>query len=143
MALLSLLRRKFLAIACLLALALGLMSVASAGAEVYLILFRTVLTSAGQINVEWATATERDTTGFRLSRSLEATSGFMVIAIVPAQGDAVTGASYSYLDTSVVRNTRYYYLLEAVHSDGTAAPYGPISAVVSFVYLPLLRASSP
>ncbi len=140
MVLRSMHHRRLLTIACLLALFVGAVPLASVDAEVGLVYFRATPTGNGNILVEWQTATELDMVGFRLSRSLSATGGFTEIQTEPAQGNASTGANYSYVDTHVAPGTRYYYLLESISSSGTVLSLAQTSAGNTFRYLPMISA---
>ena len=90
------------------------------------------------VYVEWATATEMNTAGFFLSRSLTDTeSSFVRISpFIPAEGDSVTGSTYDYTDTTTELNTIYYYLLEVIDSDQTVHLHGPISVMAGVAVTP-------
>ena len=88
----------------------------------------TATYSPGQILVEWETATEIDTVGFYLQRSIQATSGFQRISeFIPAEGESVFGWFYNFVDTNITQGTTYYYVLEVINADNTSENYGPIS----------------
>ena len=70
------------------------------------------------ILLEWETATEQDTAAFGLYRSLDEGSLGQSLALFPAQGGPVSGASYSYRDANVVAGVLYYYALQEVTSSG-------------------------
>ena len=60
--------------------------------------------------------------------------------LIPAEGDAVSGALYSYTDSEVQEIT-YYYKLEDVDVHGRGATHGPVSATLGRIrrmYLPLV-----
>jgi hypothetical protein len=62
-------------------------------------------------------------------------------ALIPAQGDPVSGASYSYIDTNVVKGSTYYYQLEDVDIYGVSIFHKPVSATagpVGSIYLPVI-----
>lgn len=83
------------------------------------------------INVEWQTASELGTSGFRLYRTDTASPSDWGAAIYQtvAKGDSITGAQYLYVDGrdgnvgNVQPNVRYYYLLEEVTSSGGTIRY--------------------
>ncbi len=81
--------------------------------------------SPATVKVEWETATELDTAGFYLYRSLAADGEFERVnnTLIDSQGTAVTGAAYSYVDEDVEPGTTYYYLLEEVQNDGQTNRY--------------------
>ena len=95
--------------------------------------------------IEWETATELAVAGFCVQRSLQAGTGFVQIAdCQPAKGDGITGASYSLIDTDVVRGTIYYYRLEVVGSGGVSAIIATVSARAGYrTYLPLVLKPVP
>lgn len=85
--------------------------------------------------LNWETAAELDSEGFNIWRS-ETADGLYVkvnLSLIPAQGNADTGASYQYIDIDVVQGTTYYYKLEDLDTGGVSTFHGPI----------LVRASSP
>lgn len=58
------------------------------------------LTNPVTVKVNWETATELDTAGFFLYRSLSADGEFELIndTMIDSQGNAVSGASYSFVE---------------------------------------------
>lgn len=123
-----------LAIACLLAVFLVSFQAASADPEALLVRFEAMRDPSG-IRVEWETATEFNTIGFRLYRSLEASPGDWGVALfsVAANGDAFTGWVYSYTDTAVVPGTTYYYMLGVIDEGGMVTLTGrPVGVVAGF-----------
>jgi hypothetical protein len=77
------------------------------------------------VRVEWETATELDTAGFFLYRSLAADGEFEQVnqALINSEGNALTGAAYSYVDRQVEPGITYYYLLEEVQKDARTNRY--------------------
>ncbi|OOP56142.1 MAG: hypothetical protein AYP45_10655 [Candidatus Brocadia carolinensis] len=57
----------------------------------------------GRVILTWETVTEVDNAGFNLYRSKRRNGHYTLVnnAIIPAQSDAVTGASYRYIDTGI------------------------------------------
>ncbi len=89
------------------------------------------------VQIAWATASEIDTVGFHVHRA-SSQGGALVPgapvsnALIPAQGSATAGASYSLVDPLPVGATaagRSYFLVE-VDTNGTRTSYGPFQAVV-------------
>ena len=80
----------------------------------------------------WETATERDMAGFHLVRSRVEAGGYERVtgAIIPAEGDEFTGASYEFIDDTVDEGT-YYYKLEAVDLTGASEFFGPVDVIVA------------
>lgn len=103
------------------------------------------------VQVEWETAAEIDVTGFDVERSLSAANVYTTVnpALIPAQGDALTGWSYALTDQSVVLGTSYDYRLAVVNDDHTIDYYppvrvtagGPCAVVSCTAHLPLVAHS--
>ena len=81
------------------------------------------------VNIQWTTETEPDNAGFNIYRSRDEADNYEKIntTLIPAQGNASTGASYSFADTPTDPGT-HYYKLEAVSLDGSNSFHGPIEA---------------
>ena len=116
---------------CCILLLLGLWffpgTISSVSASVELLYF---IGTPGEVRVQldWETATEIDHAGFFLSRSTEASGGFVHIGeFIPAQGDSITGAYYSYIDNEVTNGISYYYILESWSVGNTVEFSDPIS----------------
>ncbi|HDP97788.1 MAG TPA: T9SS type A sorting domain-containing protein [bacterium] len=86
------------------------------------------------VNIYWRTETEPNNAGFNLYRSLSENGDYQKInpSLIPAQGDATTGAEYSFIDQPGQPAT-YFYKLEDVSLDGQTKFHGPISVVVTSV----------
>jgi len=103
----------------------------------------TAQPAADRVTLTWETGTEVDNAGFNLWRSQAADGPYTKIndALIPAEGDAHSGASYTYTDTDVVKGVTYYYKLEDVDVHGVSTFHGPVSATpspIQQIYLPLL-----
>jgi len=85
----------------------------------------------GMVIVEWTTESEANLAGFNLYRSESQDGPYVKLndTLIPASPDPVTGASYSYTDTTVEPGVTYYYRLEDVELDGKATVHGPIAVV--------------
>jgi len=70
------------------------------------------------VSLSWKTESEIDFSGFEVQRSNDG-SDFARIAWFGGEGDEAQGASYSFLDNDVNKNTRYYYRLKMWDLDGT------------------------
>ncbi len=82
------------------------------------------------VRVEWRTETEMNTIGFNLYRGESAEGPFDVKVndqLIPSSADALTGASYSYIDRTARAGVIYYYQLEEVEQNGRTNTFGPIS----------------
>lgn len=75
-----------------------------------------------KVEVAWETATEQRTAGFNLYRSSDSEEGFSLAnkdQIIESQGDTVSGASYTFIDSEVKRGKTYTYILEEIELDGS------------------------
>ncbi len=80
-----------------------------------------------KIKLNWKTATEVDNAGFNLYRSDSADGTYTKInsSLIPAKGNAVSGARYKFVDAPSSRGT-YYYKLEDVDPNGDSTQHGPV-----------------
>jgi len=87
------------------------------------------------VQVDWATASEIDNAGFNLHRGLskERPSAQLNEGLIPAQGDELQGATYSFIDSSVTNDVIYFYWLEDVDLHGNSTMHGPVSATPTSV----------
>ncbi len=102
----------------------------------------------GRITLAWQTGTETDNAGFYLWRREGAAGKYAKLneVPIPAKGDPESGASYTYIDTTVEPGKRYYYRLEDVDTHGVSTFHelmadGPVLAATAegySLYLPLL-----
>ncbi len=80
-----------------------------------------------EVIVRWDTATEIDTAGFYLYRSQLPDGEFTLVnnegELIPSQGSALSGATYTFTDEDVVPGETYYYLIEEVEYDLTSNRY--------------------
>jgi len=94
------------------------------------------------VTLAWETATEIDNAGFNLYRASTVEGPYSKInpSLIPAEGDVVSGASYTYIDTNIVKGNPYYYKLEDVDFNGISTFHGPVLAIASGprLYLPLI-----
>ncbi|MBE2199375.1 MAG: hypothetical protein IAE79_12250 [Anaerolinea sp.] len=79
------------------------------------------------VEVRWETATEVNTAGFNLYRSEARDGDFMQInaadGLIASQGEAVSGAAYTYMDKTVEAGKTYYYVLEEVEYNAATRRY--------------------
>lgn len=71
--------------------------------------------------LEWQTATELDTAGFRLKRASTSSGPFDAlddIGMVPAQGSATSGSTYETIDETAELGDAYWYQLVEVEYSG-------------------------
>lgn len=71
--------------------------------------------------LEWSTATEQNTSVFKLERSLVNSNSFSVITSVPAAGNSSTPKTYSYKDRNIdlLKTSVFYYRLKQFNTNGT------------------------
>lgn len=95
--------------------------------------FRAALKEDGVL-LEWATASEVSTVGFRIERSTASSGPFdrlEAIGFVAARGDSLGGGEYSAFDGAVESSgqTLWYRIVE-VESDGTEVRSAPVSVTL-------------
>ncbi len=73
---------------------------------------------AGNVNLDWKTATEVNNRGFEVERSIDKVS-FSPIAFVEGNGTSTSTHNYSYTDKSILEGKEYYYRLKQLDFDGT------------------------
>ncbi|MFO0853605.1 MAG: SBBP repeat-containing protein [Planctomycetia bacterium] len=90
-----------------------------------LVYFHASAGKDGSVTLTWETATEVDNAGFNLYRSRKKDGDYKKIndTLIPAMGNATTGAKYSYTDTPPAKGT-YYYKLEDVDYNGISTMHG-------------------
>jgi len=103
----------------------------------------TAQAGTDHVTLAWETGTEVDNAGFNLWRSEAADGPYARIndALIPAEGDGVSGAGYTYVDADVVEGVTYYYKLEDVDIHGASTFHGPLSARPGrphLTYLPIV-----
>jgi len=101
----------------------------------------TAAAAGDAVALAWETASEADVVGFHLYRAIHAAGPYARItaSLFPAQGDMMTGASYSYLDRPGAG--MFFYQLEDVAAAGGRARHGPVGVQVALphrLYLPLV-----
>jgi hypothetical protein len=104
----------------------------------------TAEAGAGSVTLAWETGTEIDNAGFNLYRALLEDGPYTQIngALIAAEGDAVSGGSYSFVDTSDYGT--FYYQLEDVDYYGTSTLHGPVKVTVARpLRRPLYRPTLP
>lgn len=77
------------------------------------------------VTVQWNTETELDTAGFNLYRSELGEDNYTLVndTLINSEGGATSGASYTFVDSSVEAGKTFIYLLEEIQIDGTANRY--------------------
>ena len=89
-----------------------------------------------EVMLVWVTESEIENAGFNIYRA-ETEDGTYVqlsASLIPAQGSATSGATYTYADRDVVNRRTYFYKLEDMDVNGVATSHGPVSATPLFIY---------
>lgn len=98
-------------------------------AAVTLKYFRIASIDSSSVHLEWETATELDHVMFVLSRADSENGDYQTLETFPAEGDAVSGATYDYTDTAVIPGMTYWYKLEDLDvNDNLSLAHAPLSA---------------
>jgi hypothetical protein len=84
-----------------------------------------------EIVIEWETASEMDTVGFLIFRSLNSEGPFEIITTtpIPSSTDPLVGGSYQYTDSNVIAGQRYYYQLIEIETNGKENLLGVTSVI--------------
>jgi hypothetical protein len=97
------------------------------------------------VSLTWETASEIDNEGFNIWRSETPQDSYIKLNadLIPAQGNADTGASYVYLDPAVSPGVTYYYRLEDIDIHGVSTFHDQVvsiyvSAQPKLIYLPII-----
>ncbi len=100
-----------------------------------LLSFKATAKGNGQVIVTWQTGTEIDNAGFNIYRARTKDGDYRKInsTLIPASGNASTGASYSYTDAPRAKG-KYFYKLEDVDYNGVSTMHGPDKAKVNKTY---------
>ena len=95
----------------------------------------------GYVLVQWQTALEINTLGFRIYRSTspDGPRTLLTSSPIPSKGLG-EGADYTFIDSDVEAGMIYYYWLEEITLDGWTTLYGPANVTLGYpLFLPLLR----
>lgn len=79
--------------------------------------FSTSVIGSNTIQLNWTTATELNNRGFEVQRKTDNTD-WQTLAFVDGHGTTTEPQSYSFIDNTVVSNTKYYYRLKQNDFDG-------------------------
>jgi hypothetical protein len=85
----------------------------------------------------WTTTAEQGIAGYHLWRKGSGDADYrrLTVGLIPAQGDASTGASYEYADAGVVAGESYLYKMEVVDLAGLNKFEGPVTIVAGLILL--------
>ncbi len=102
----------------------------------------TAVVDQKNIILNWVTETEPNNAGFNVFRSRQENSGYaqLNLSLIPSQGNAFTGSSYTYLDV-VDEFGIYYYKLQAISLQDVRTFYGSI--VVSATSVAMIKNNCP
>jgi hypothetical protein len=103
-----------------------------------------VETNDGRVMVLWKTGTEIDNAGFNIYRAPSPDGPWFKInsALIAAEGDPVSGASYTFVDTPGRGN--FYYYLEDVDYFGVATRHGlALAELGPAIRVPWFRPMAP
>ena len=79
----------------------------------------TALASDHTVSLQWTTLSEPDTTGYIVTRSLNAAGPFDPITdVIARKGSATGGSTYSFGESGLTNGTAYYYRLKLLRGDG-------------------------
>ena len=83
----------------------------------------------GNVEVAWTTATEINNAGYNIYRSLENGGGRLQLnnELILAEGNELSGATYSFIDVDIAKGVAYEYWLEDVSVSGNGIMHGPVS----------------
>jgi len=92
----------------------------------------TAKASFKQVLLEWETLSEIDNAGFEIWRFTSEGAGFerITAAMIPAEGNPLSGAVYEFADGDVESGRTYWYTLEDMDIYGISTFHGPVSATV-------------
>jgi hypothetical protein len=96
---------------------------------------------ADGVVLQWETGAEFATLGFRLWRSTDGQrpSAVPIGDLIMHKGGTSGGATYTYIDTAIVRGATYTYWLQEVRGDQTTEDLASLMLTVAEpVYLPFI-----
>lgn len=81
-----------------------------------------------QVQLTWRTASEVNNAGFNILRSTSANGNYQKINpnLIPPKF-SISGADYSYTDSTITAGQTYYYKLQAVATNNSTQEFGPQS----------------
>lgn len=95
-------------------------------AAVTLIEFKAETVASAINHITWRTGSEIGTNAFRLWRGQSASGPWQMLTTVAAEGDSISGASYSYDDDNLPAPSQVWYILQELANQGDSC-FGPIS----------------
>ena len=89
-----------------------------------------------EVMLVWVTESEIENAGFNIYRAETEDGTYVRLSesLIPAQGTATSGATYTYADRDVVNRRTYFYKLEDTDVNGAATSHGPVIATPLFIY---------
>jgi hypothetical protein len=105
-----------------------------------------VVAGSGKVEITWETGSELGNLGFNVYRA-ESRGGAKAklndALIMSKAANGLSGAKYSYVDSSVVAGATYWYWVEDLAVSGRATMHGPVSAKVPGNSKPAVVSISP
>jgi hypothetical protein len=103
-----------------------------AGRAAVTLLYFSAIPENQQVRLVWQTATELNNAGFFVQRSSQQNGSYIRVNpdIIPAQGDSLTGASYTYTDTNLTNGVQYWYRLEMIDLGQNSTYTAPVFVTV-------------
>jgi hypothetical protein len=83
------------------------------------------------IQLDWETATEFNTQGYEIQRSVQTDDDFTKLAWVDGKGTNSNSTAYQFLDENVRVGQVYYYRIKQIDKDGTMAFSKVVSAQIT------------
>lgn len=87
----------------------------------------SAMLQGGGVMIYWRTESETDNYQWLIDRSTNPDFGYQRIASIAGQGTSPTGHSYQFLDTTVLPDITYYYLLGDQDLQQNITWHGPVS----------------
>jgi hypothetical protein len=96
------------------------------------LLYFSAISENQQVRLVWQTATEMNNAGFFVQRSTQQGGSYIRVnpEIIPAQGDSLTGASYTYTDPNLTNGAQYWYRLEMIDLGQNSEYSGSVFVIV-------------
>jgi len=96
----------------------------------------TATAQASRVILQWTTESEIDNVGFNIYRAESEDGVYVKINryLIPAQGSATQGSSYSIIDKDVKNRKTYYYKLEDIDLNSKSTFHEPVSATPRLMY---------
>jgi hypothetical protein len=96
----------------------------------------TATPGIGKVVLTWKTESEINNAGFNLYCASTENGNYKKInaSLIQAQGSAISGAKYEFLNEPLKNGKIYYYKLEDIDLNGTSTMHGPVSTTPRLIY---------